>query len=249
MSKLKIVGVIPARYASTRLPGKPLVDICGLPMVVHTLKRAQMCDALDKVIVATDDKRIFEVVESFGGVAMMTSSDHRDANYRLHEVSKKIDSDFYVLINGDEPLLNPDDIKKSISGLFNNNEAFASLLVSPYSERNNISNLKMVLDVNDYVMYISRSDIPSDARGEKLPMWKGYYIVTFRKESLKIYAVEMGHSDLNLREETNENKIIEYGYKIKAIKTNTNALSVDTPEDLEKVRSMMLEDSIFKRYQ
>lgn len=246
--KPKIIGVIPARYGSTRLPGKPLKDICGLPMIVHTMRRAMLCDALDEVVVATDDKRIFDVVEKYGGKAMMTSKSHQDANYRMHEVSTKIEGDYFVLVNGDEPLLRPEDIKKSIDGLINDSEASVSMLVSPYSERNNISNLKVVLSKSDHVLYISRSDIPSDARGEKKPMWKGYYIVTFSKDFLKKYALEMKDSELNSREETNENKIIEYGYKVKAVKTLTNALSVDTFDDLEKVRSLMLEDEVFNFY-
>ncbi|MBT5492510.1 3-deoxy-manno-octulosonate cytidylyltransferase [bacterium] len=247
-SKPRIVGVIPARYASTRLPGKPLKEIEGLPMIVHVLKRAIMCDYLDEVIVATDDERIFNIVENYGGKAIMTDIKHIDANYRMQEVSTKIDGDIFVLINGDEPLLNYNDIEKSAKGLINNPEVSASLLVTPYNERNNYSNLKIVLNHNDEVLYISRSDIPSDARVEKQTMWKGYYIVSFRKNFLDKYAYELKDSPLNERESTNENKILEYGYKIKAIKTNTNALSVDTPEDLEIVRTMMKEDKLFPLY-
>lgn len=249
MRKNKIVGVIPARYASTRLPGKPLADICGLPMVIHTLKRAQMCSVLDEVIVATDDKRIFEVVESFGGKALMTSENHEDGIFRMHEVSTIVHGDYYIAINGDEPLINPDDIRKSVFGLLNDNKASSSMLITRYEERNNTSNIKVVIDKQDYVLYTSRSDIPSDAREKKQAMWKGYYLVTFGKNFLDKYVFEMPDSELNFRESLNENKILEYGYKIKAIKTDTNALSVDTPEDLEIVRSMMLEDPIFKRYQ
>jgi len=247
-SKPKIVGVIPSRYGSTRLPGKPLKDIEGLPMVIHVLKRAMMCDYLDEVIVATDDKRIFDIVENYGGKAIMTDINHIDANYRMQEVSTKIDGNIFVLINGDEPLLNYDDIEKSAKGLINNPEVSASLLVTPYNERNNYSNLKIVLNHNDEVMYISRSDIPSDARVEKQTMWKGYYIVSFRKNFLDKYAYELKDSPLNERESTNENKILEYGYKIKAIKTDTNALSVDTQDDLEIVRDMMKEDKLFPLY-
>ena len=247
-SKQKIIGVIPARYGSTRLPGKPLADIDGLPMVVHVMKRAMMCDFLDDIVVATDDERIFNTVVKYGGKAIMTSIHHIDANYRMQEVSTKIDGDIFVLINGDEPLLNHNDITKSVKGLIDNPEVSASLLVTSYTERNNYSNLKIVLNHNDEVMYISRSDIPSDARVEKRPMWKGYYIVSFTKSFLDKYAYELKDSTLNDRESTNENKILEYGYKIKAIKTDTNALSVDTPEDLEIVRQMMKEDKLFPLY-
>lgn len=247
-SKPKVVGVIPARYGSTRLPAKPLVDICGLPMVIHTMKRAMMCKDLDEVIVATDDERISCIVEQYGGKVMMTNKNHIDANYRMYEVSTKIDGDVFVLVNGDEPLLYYEDITKSLKGLTENENIFASVLVSEYNERNNFSNLKMVLNHNDEVMYISRSDIPSDARVERKSMWKGYYIVSFYKESLRKYALEMPKTILNDRESTNENKILEYGYKLKAVITNTNALSVDTPEDLQIVRKMMEKDELFKLY-
>lgn len=247
-SKQKIIGVIPARFGSTRLPGKPLADIEGLPMVIHTMKRAMMSEILDEIVIATDNNEIYDTICRFGGNAIMTSENHIDANFRMQEVSTKIDGDIFVLINGDEPLLDYKDIEKSVNGLIENPQASASLLVTPYSERNNLSNLKIVLNHNDEVMYISRSDIPSDARVNKQPMWKGYYIVSFKKDFLYEYAFKLKDSPLNDRESTNENKILEYGYKIKAIKTNTNALSVDTKEDLEIVREMMKKDKLFPLY-
>ncbi len=247
-SKPRVIGVIPARYASTRLPAKPLADICGLPMIVHTMKRAMMCEDLDDIIVATDDKRIFDVVEKYGGKAMMTDENHIDGIFRMQEISTKIEGDIYISINGDEPLLDFKDITKSLNGLIDNKNIDASLLVIPYNERNNFSNIKIVLNKNDEVLYTSRSDIPSDARVEKQAMWKGYYLVSFSKRILDKFVYEMKSSELNERESLNENKLLEYGYKIKAIKTDTNALSVDTKEDLEIVREMMKKDKLFETY-
>ncbi|WP_257120166.1 cytidylyltransferase domain-containing protein [Arcobacter vandammei] len=211
---------MPARYASTRLPAKPLADICGLPMIVHTMKRAMMCEDLDDVIVATDDKRIFDVVEKYGGKAMMTDENHIDGIFRMQEVSTKGEGDIYISINGDEPLLDFKDITKSLNGLIENDE----------------------------VLYTSRSDISSDARVEKQAMWKGYYLVSFSKRILDKFVYEMESSELNERKSLNENKLLEYGYKIKAIRTDTNALSVDTKEDLEIVREMMKNDKLFESY-
>ncbi|TLS71835.1 3-deoxy-manno-octulosonate cytidylyltransferase [Aliarcobacter thereius] len=247
-SKPKVVGVIPARYGSTRLPGKPLADIEGLPMIVHTMKRAMMSDILDEVVVATDDNRIFTIVEKYGGKAIMTDENHVDGICRMQEVSTKFNGDIFVSINGDEPLLNHYDIEKSVHGLINDLDISASMLVIPYTERNNYSNIKVVLNHNSEVLYTSRSDIPSDARVEKQVMWKGYYIVSFTKTFLDKYVYELKDSPLNERESLNENKILEYGYKIKAVKTDTNALSVDTPEDLEIVREMMKKDKLFPLY-
>ena len=119
-SKPKIIGVIPARYGSTRLPGKPLVDICGLPMIIHTMKRAMKCKDLDDLIVATDDKRIFDIVQQYGGKAIMTDENHIDGIFRMQEVSTKIEGDIFISINGDEPLLDFKDITKSLNGLIEN---------------------------------------------------------------------------------------------------------------------------------
>lgn len=246
--KQKIIGVIPSRYASTRLPGKQLSDICGLPMVIHVLKRAMLSDILDEVIVATDDEKILKEVEKYGGRAIMTSLEHNDGNARMHEVSKIVNGDIFVLINGDEPLVEPRNIKESVEGLINSKRADASVLVTPYNERNNTTNLKMVLNRNDEVMYISRSDIPSDAREEQKPMWKGFYIVSYWKEFLDKFVLEFEETELNSRETTDQNKILEYGYTLQAVKTNSKAISVDTQDDLEKVRKMMETDELFLTY-
>lgn len=246
--KQKIVGVIPSRFASTRLPGKQLADICGLPMVIHVLKRALKSDILDEVIVATDHESIVKEVEKHGGRAILTSTKHQDGNARMHEVSKTVNGDIFVLINGDEPLLEPKHIKESVEGLINSKRADASVLVTPYEERNNTTNLKMVLNRNDEVMFISRSDIPSDAREERKPMWKGFYIVSYWKEFLDKFVLEFEETELNQRETTDQNKIIEYGYVLQAVKTKSNAISVDTQDDLEKVRKMMENDKTYLTY-
>jgi 3-deoxy-manno-octulosonate cytidylyltransferase (CMP-KDO synthetase) len=212
------------------------------------MKRAMKCKDLDDLIVATDDKRIFDIVQQYGGKAIMTDENHIDGIFRMQEVSTKIEGDIFISINGDEPLLDFKDITKSLNGLIENKNIDASLLVIPYNERNNFSNIKIVLNKNDEVLYTSRSDIPSDARVEKRPMWKGYYLVSFSKNILDKFVYEMKGSELNERESLNENKLLEYGYKIKAVKTDTNALSVDTPEDLEIVREMMKKDELFHLY-
>ena len=246
--KQKVVGVIPARYDSTRLPGKALADICGFSMVIHVMKRAMLCELLDEVIVATDSQLIINEVERFGGKAVMTSSSHLDGNARMHEVSKSITGDIFVLINGDEALVEPKHIEASVNGLINSKRADASVLITPYEERNNTTNLKVVINKKDEVMFISRSDIPSDARENLKPMWKAFYIVSYWKEFLDKFVLELEETELNTRETTDQNKILEYGYILQAVKTHSNAISVDTQEDLEKVRELMKNDKLFLSY-
>lgn len=247
-AKLKIIGVIPARYASTRLPTKPLKEIEGLPMVVHVMKRAKMCKLLDEVIVATDDMKVFNKVNDFGGKAIMTSPEHENGTLRMHEVSTKIEGDIFVLLNGDEPLIEPIFIEESINGLLSSQKAVASLLVTPYSERNNPSNFKVALNNLNEVMYISRNDIPSDARSDNKDMWKAFHIVSYKKDFLDIYANELNQTELDLREMDDQLRILEYGYTIQAVKTKSDAISVDTKEDLDRVREIMKKDTLFSLY-
>lgn len=246
--KQRVIGVIPSRISSTRLPKKPLVDILGLPMVIHVMKRAMMSDVLDDVVVATDSEEILDTVESYGGKAVMTSEDHQNGTLRMQEVSTKISGDLYVLLNGDEPLIEPKFIEESVNGLLSSNDAVASLLITPYYERNNQSNFKVAINNFNEVMYISRNDIPSDARRDLKPMWKAFHVVSYRKDFLDKYANELEQTEFDEREMDDQLRILEYGYKIKAVKTQSDAISVDTKEDLSKVIKIMETDELFKLY-
>lgn len=246
--KLRIIGVIPARISSTRLPKKPLKDICGLPMVVHVMKRAKLSKILDTVIVATDSQDIIKVIESYGGTAILTSSKHQNGTLRMQEVARKIDGDIFVLLNGDEPLINPEHIEKSVTGLINAEKAVASLLVTEYKEQNNQTNFKVVMNIKDEIMYISRNDIPSDARNKQQPMWKAVHIISYRKDFLDKYSIDLKETELENREMHENLRILENGYTIKAVKVNSNSISVDTQQDLEVVRNIMNMDNIFQIY-
>lgn len=245
-SKQKVIGVIPSRYSSTRLPGKPLKDIAGIPMVVHVLKRAQMSKMLDEVIVATDDKRIFDVVEAHGGKAMMTDLSHNNGSERMYEVSKTIAGDIFVVINGDEALLSHEHIDKGVEGILASN-APVSLLYNVFKTKNSPSDFKLVLNKKNEVMYISRSDIPSDARGEIPHMYKAYHVMSFTKEFLDIYN-GLEQTPLDKYESHELLRVLENGYKIQGVEVDSSAISVDTPEDLKYVRSLMQDDSAFKQY-
>jgi 3-deoxy-manno-octulosonate cytidylyltransferase (CMP-KDO synthetase) len=247
LKKLRTIAIIPARLESSRLPGKALLDICGLPMIVHVFKRCEFAESLDEVFVATDNDEIRQVVEQYGGKVIMTSSHHENGTERIVEAANNIDADIVVNVQGDEALVNPTYIDKAVDALYENPDLNVSILVNPYEKRLSPSDIKVVLNEYDDVMYFSRADIPSDARVDNPPLLKAYHIVPFRKDFLLRYAGwEKGKLE---RIEFNEYlRILEKGYKIRAVRVDSDAVSVDTEEDLDNVRNAMISDSIFKKY-
>jgi len=247
LKKLRTIAIIPARLESSRLPGKALLDICGLPMIVHVFKRCEFAESLDEVFVATDNDEIRQVVEQYGGKVIMTSSHHENGTERIVEAAKNMDADIVVNVQGDEALVNPTYIDKAVDALYENPDLNVSILVNPYEKRLSPSDIKVVLNEYDDVMYFSRADIPSDARVDNPPLLKAYHIVPFRKDFLLQYAGwEKGKLE---RIEFNEYlRILEKGYKIRAVRVDSDAVSVDTEEDLDFVRNAMISDSIFKKY-
>jgi len=245
-TKQKIIGVIPSRFGSTRLQGKPLKDIAGLPLIIHVLKRAQMSKIIDEVIVATDDTRIFDVVESYGGKAMMTDISHNNGSERMYEVSRSITGDVFAVINGDEALLKPEHIDIGIQALLAS-DAPVSLLYNRFEKKNSPADFKVVLNNRKEIMYISRNDIPSNVRNEVPFMYKAYHVMSFTKEFLEKYMT-LEQTPLDYIESHELLRVLENGYKIQGIEVESSAISVDTPEDLEYVRKVMHDDPIFKHY-
>jgi 3-deoxy-manno-octulosonate cytidylyltransferase (CMP-KDO synthetase) len=243
----KTVAIIPARLESSRLPRKALADICGLPMIVHVYKRCLLASRLDDVYVATDNQEIKEVVEYYGGKVIMTSSEHQTGTDRIAEAAQRLDADIVVNVQGDEALVNPNYIDKAILALHDNSQINVSILVNPFNKRNSYSDIKVVLNENDEVMYFSRSDIPSDARVNGHTLLKAYHIVPFRKDFLLEYA-KWNKGILEKIEFNEYLRILEKGYKIKAVHVESDAVSVDTGADLEYVREKMPSDSWFLLY-
>ena len=242
-----VVAVIPVRLDSSRLPGKALVDICGLPMIVHVLLRCRYADLLDDVVIATDSEQIREVVEAYGGQVVMTRSDHENGTERVAEAAKSIDAEVIVNVFGDEALVNPLSIDAVIRGLQEDPDVNVAILVNPFTKRNSPSDIKVVLDNRGYILYLSRSDIPSDSRSPEAPMLKAYHILPFRREFLLEYATwEPGVlEEIEFHEHL---RILERGHRIRAVEVESSAVSVDTPKDLELVRSVMPVDPYFQRY-
>jgi 3-deoxy-manno-octulosonate cytidylyltransferase (CMP-KDO synthetase) len=243
----KAVAIIPARLESSRLPNKALADILGLPMIVHVFKRCLLAKTLDEVYVATDNIKIKDAVESHGGKVIMTSVKHETGTDRIAEAAQNIKADIIVNVQGDEALVNPEYIDKVVNSLVNSSGADVAILVNPFSKKRSPSDIKVVLNENDGVMYLSRADIPSDARVDNTKMLKAYHIVPFRKDFLLKYA-RWKKTELEKIEFNEYLRILEKGYKIQAVRVKSDAISVDTQQDLEFVRKKMVTDKISAQY-
>lgn len=235
---MKILCVIPARYASTRLPGKPLKDIAGKPMVCRVYDRASQAKTLSGVLVATDDERILQAVEAHGGRAMMTAKDHPTGTDRLAEVAAAHpDVDLIINVQGDEPLIEPsliDELGRSFENDDGLQMATVATPIADEAEQKNPNNVKVVMDKNGYALYFSRSLVPYPRNDAGTPVYKHIGIYAYRRDFLLEYA-KMEPTPLERAESLEQLRALENGYKIKCIVTNTRFVGVDTPEDLAKV--------------
>lgn len=244
---MKSVALIPARLQSSRLPNKALADIRGLPMIVHVYKRCQLAQRLDDVYVATDSTEIRDVVLSYGGKVIMTGSHHETGTDRIAEAARNMDAEIVVNVQGDEALVNPHYIDRAVSALQDDPAVNVAILVNPFTKRNSPSDIKVVLDEAGDVMYFSRADIPSDARTPAPPLLKAYHIVPFRRKFL-LQFTDWDKGVLERIEFNEYLRILEKGYRIRAVKVESDAVSVDTPEDLAYVRTKMESDPFFPLY-
>ncbi len=239
MSK-KILGIIPARYASTRFPGKPLADICGKSMIQCVYERALKAKSLCGVLIATDDEKIFNAVKNFGGQAVMTDSNLPNGTARCEQAAKIYNENIDAVINiqGDEPLLDPLMIDE-VAELLNECEC-ATLCSELENDFSNPNIVKVVISQNNYALYFSRSLIPYERNKLILPIYQHIGIYGYSFEFLKKY-VTLPPTPLSEAESLEQLKILEHGYKIKikATKSKNKSLGVDTPEDLEKVREII----------
>jgi 3-deoxy-manno-octulosonate cytidylyltransferase (CMP-KDO synthetase) len=244
---MKVVGMIPARLESSRLPEKALIDIGGLPMVVHTFKRATFAANLDEVYVATDSDRIRQVVEEHGGNVLMTAKHHKTGSDRLAEACRTVECDIVVNIQGDEPLVRPDHIDAIVEPLIKDPSLLISVGVTPYTKKNSTSDIKAVLDLEGNIMYCSRTDLPSDARTPVDRMLKMSFIVPFRKHFLLQYA-SWEPTPLERIEYNEYLRVLEHGVKLRGVFVDDAKISVDTREDLAEVRDLMEKDTLKFRY-
>jgi 3-deoxy-manno-octulosonate cytidylyltransferase (CMP-KDO synthetase) len=244
---MKVVGMIPARLQSSRLPEKALIDIEGRPMVIHTCKRAQLSKRLDEVYLVTDNEKIRQAGEAHGVNVIMTGTHHRSGSDRLAEACAYVDCDVVVNVQGDEPLVDPEHIDAIVGPLLHDPEVMIAVGVTPYSKKNSSSDIKAVLDLDGNIMYCSRTDLPSDARTPVEKMLKMCFIVPFRKEFLLQYS-GWEPTPLETIEYNEYLRVLEHGVKMRAVMIDDAKISVDTGEDLAVVRELMKYDTIKSRY-
>ena len=243
---MKFLGVIPSRYASTRLEGKPLKDICGHTMVEWVYKRA-LKSKLDGVVVATDDERIVDEVKSFGGNVILTRKDHINGTSRIAEVCETYtDYDVIVNIQGDEPLIEPDMINSIIDSFVEDNTIPMSTLkykLTDMAEIENPNAVKVVTDKNDFAIYFSRSVIPYPRNLNMDNYYKHVGIYGYKRDFVMEYA-KMTSTPLELSESLEQLRVLENGYKIKVLETPYKIIGVDTQEELERVREYITKNGL-----
>jgi 3-deoxy-manno-octulosonate cytidylyltransferase (CMP-KDO synthetase) len=249
---MKISAVIPARYGSTRFEGKPLADILGKPMIQHVYEGVSQSKLIEEVLVATDDQRIIEVVNSFGGKAEMTSTNHATGTDRVAEVAKKLKSEIIVNVQGDEPLIKGNIIDKAIHPLLKDGSLPLSTLMVRIDEVRDWLNphiVKVVVDQKNFALYFSRSPIPfprdlqigrleSNPFGTNRPLPKRVFkhigVYVFRRKFL-LHFTKMMPTPLEKLEKLEQLRALENGYRIKVTPVDYEPICVDTPEDLIKV--------------
>jgi 3-deoxy-manno-octulosonate cytidylyltransferase (CMP-KDO synthetase) len=244
MSSGKVVVVIPARYGSTRLPGKPLVSLNGQPMIQRVYERAKSARRVDRVIVATDDDRILKAVTSFGGEARMTRPDHRTGTERVAEVAAHVEGEVFVNVQGDEPLLDPAAVDTAVAALLEEPQAAVATVATPIKVPGDIMDpnvVKVVLDFDDNALYFSRAPIPwvrDTGSAIQVRHLKHLGLYVFQREALLEYPT-LPQGELERIEQLEQLRWLENGSKIRVAEVEHDAISVDVPEDVARVEKLL----------
>lgn len=243
---MKFIGIIPARYSSSRFPGKPLAILGGKPVIEHVYR--QVSSVMEDVFVATDDQRIYDAVEAFGGKAIMTRSDHKSGTDRICEALEKVGGSFDVVINiqGDEPFIQKSQLE-TVMQCFDDPRTQIATLGKPFESMEAVENPnspKIVLDNDGYALYFSRSVIPF-VRGKEHEEWLSHFpylkhigLYAYRTEVLREVS-KLPQSTLELAESLEQLRWLQNGYKIKVGLTNVETIGIDTPEDLQRAEEKM----------
>jgi len=256
---MKVVAIIPARFSSSRFPGKVIAPIAGKPMIQRVWERARQAESIAEVVVATDDERVAEVVKDFGGQVTMTLPEHESGTERVAEASIKVESDIIVNIQGDEPVIDPESLELLLRPFRNNDSQAMSSLMIPierYDDFLSPNVVKVVCDDQSDALYFSRSPIPHYREGNQLlAAWRngGSRPVEFVPPPMKhigVYAYRTGflqavaktpRTGLETAERLEQLKVLAWGFKIRMVETPHDAVSVDVPEDVEKVERIIRE--------
>lgn len=235
------IGIIPARYHSTRFEGKVLKDLCGKSVIQHVWENAKRANTLDDLIIATDDERIEAEALKFGGKVILTAKEHKSGTDRLREVVNPIDVKVVVNIQADEPLLHPSMIDDIVRPLLEDKDIVMATLkkkiVVP-EELENPNVVKVVTDKNDYALYFSRSLIPFPRVKKNAITYKHIGLYAFTKDFLFIFT-NLPPSILEDIESLEQLRVLENGYKIKVVETQFDTIGIDTPEDLERAKETL----------
>ena len=254
---MKKIGIIPARMASSRFPGKPMKKILGIPMIEHCYIRSKMCLDLDEIYVATCDQEIFQYISSIGGKAIMTSDIHERATERAGEALLKIEKkensiyDIVIMIQGDEPLVHPQMLSEMITPFINDNNIEVTNLMVRLYEPEEISSadiVKVVVNHNNKALYMSREAIPSNRNCKsKVNYFRQLGLIAFTRDAI-INFMSLDPTKLEIIESVDMNRFLENDITINMIETNLNVDGVDTPSDLIRVEKKMKKDELFKLY-
>lgn len=243
--KPHVVAIIPARYASTRFPGKPLVSIGGLTMIERVYQQTAKAALVNEVVVATDDQRIFDEVTRFGGQVMMTRDDHLNGTDRLAEVAgSRSDIDIVVNVQGDEPLIDPANIDAAVRPLIDSAVVTMSTLCAPIGSEAELLNpnvVKVVLDKEGFALYFSRSPIPHDRDGigfHQMRYWGHLGLYVYRRQTLLRIAT-LEPTPLESIEKLEQLRALENGIRIQVVPVRNRSLAVDRPEDVDAVEKAL----------
>lgn len=239
---MKIIGVIPARYKSSRFPGKPLVSICGKPMIYWVYQQAMKVKEFNEVYVATDDERIQAACNQYNMKVIMTSDQHNTGSDRVAEVAEKTDGDLYVNVQGDEPVINPEMIREVISIFLEDESVYFGSLKKEITDPDEIraaSTVKVVTDDRGDAMYFSRSVIPSNLKDGKLArVFRHVGIYAYKKDFLLQFAA-MEQTELELGEGVEPLRAMQKGYRMRLKETTYSSIGVDLPEHVALVEEIL----------
>ena len=246
--KKTVLAVIPARYASTRLPGKPLAMIAGKPMIQHVFERVKRAETISRAVVATDDQRIIDAVKSFGGEAILTRTDHATGTDRVAEVAAHIQATIYVNVQGDEPLVDPATIDAVVAAMLEDDAIQVGTPCSAITRQPDIMDpnvTKVVRDFEGNGLYFSHAPIPwVRDTGDTVTArhWKHIGIYAFRRDVL-LEIPTLPPGDLERVEKLEQLRWLENGFRIRVVETDYDAVSVDVPADIDRVEKLLRESA------
>jgi len=241
----KVVAVLPARMGSSRFPGKPLAKIAGLEMIEHVRRRVALSEAVDDVVVATCDQEILEVVTGYGGKAVMTADTHERCTDRVAEANEHIDLDIAVIVQGDEPLFDPDVLAPLVAPFRADPETECTNLISVIrdpADLDNIDIVKTVLNEQGDVMYFSRAAIPYLREGDSRPMYRQTGVSAFSESFLMRFSA-LPPTALEIAESVDFLRIIGHGHAIRGVVYDAPTVGVDRPSDIAVVEKILAEDA------